>query len=173
MRPGNWSASSQKVISFDAVSPGQAATDFVHEHGCKVAEITTPEPLTITEDTALEEIVQLMEKNHVKRLPMIRRDKIVGIVSRANLLQTVASLARHVPDAAADDDDIAARAPAMTRSSLCVVENRQATATQPSRYAPICIGHIAMLYFTKTARNCSAQMATFLQPSRSRPDSPV
>ena len=88
------------------LGPGQAATDFVHEHGRKVAEIMTPEPLTITEDTALEEIVELMEKNNVKRLPVTRGDQIVGIVSRANLLQAVASLARQIPDPTADDDHI-------------------------------------------------------------------
>src|SRR5216683_493927 len=88
------------------LGPGQAATDFAHEHGRKVAEIMTPEPLTITEDTALEEIVELMEKNNVKRLPVMRGDRIVGIVSRANLLQAVASLAREVPDPTADDDHI-------------------------------------------------------------------
>jgi CBS domain-containing protein len=88
------------------LGPGKAATDFVHEHGCKVAEIMTPEPLTITEDTTLEEIVQVMEKNNVKRLPVMRGDKLVGIVSRANLLQAVASLARQIPDPTADDDHI-------------------------------------------------------------------
>jgi CBS domain-containing protein len=88
------------------LGPGRAATDFVHEHGCKVAEIMTPQPLTITEDTALEEIVELMEKNNVKRLPVMRGDSIVGIVSRANLLQAVASLAREIPDPTADDDHI-------------------------------------------------------------------
>jgi CBS domain-containing protein len=85
---------------------GKAATDFVHEHGCKVAEIMTPEPLAITEDTHLEEIVGLMEKNNVKRLPVTRGDQVVGIVSRANLLQAVASLARQIPDPTADDDHI-------------------------------------------------------------------
>jgi CBS domain-containing protein len=88
------------------LGPGQAATDFVHEHGRKVAEIMTQQPLTITEDAALEEIVELMEKNNVKRLPVMRGDKIVGIVSRANLLQAVASLAREIPDPTADDDHI-------------------------------------------------------------------
>jgi len=88
------------------LGPGKAATDFVHEHGRKVADIMTLEPLTIAEDTGLEEIVQLMEKNNVKRLPVTRGDKIVGIVSRANLLQAVASLARQVPDPTADDDHI-------------------------------------------------------------------
>ena len=88
------------------LGPGKAATDFVHEHGRKVAEIMTPEPLTISEDTQLEEIVELMEKNNVKRLPVTRADKIVGIVSRSNLLQAVASLAREIPDPTADDDHI-------------------------------------------------------------------
>lgn len=85
---------------------GREANDFVREHGRRVAEIMTPEPLTITEDTTLEEIVELMEKNNVKRLPVIRDNKVVGIVSRANLLQAVAGLARQVPDPTADDDHI-------------------------------------------------------------------
>src|SRR5271169_2663931 len=75
---------------------GKAATDFVHEHGGKVGEIMTSEPLTITEDTDLEQIVRLMESNGVKRLPVTRGDQVVGIVSRANLLRAVASLARQI-----------------------------------------------------------------------------
>ena len=85
---------------------GKEATDFVREHGGKVGEIMTPEPFTINEDTDLEEIVELMEKNKVKRLPVLRGDKLVGIVSRSNLLQAVASLARQIPDPTADDDHI-------------------------------------------------------------------
>jgi CBS domain-containing protein len=88
---------------------GKSATEFVHEHGRKVADIMTAEPFTITEDTALEEIVAQMERNNVKRLPVTRGDKIVGIVSRANLLQAVASLARQIPDPTADDDHIRSR----------------------------------------------------------------
>jgi CBS domain-containing protein len=88
------------------LGPGQGATDFVHEHGRKVGALMTTDPVTITEETPLEEIVRLMEKHSVKRLPVIRGDKVVGIVSRANLLQAVASLAREVPDPTADDDHI-------------------------------------------------------------------
>ena len=47
-----------------------------------------------------------MEKNHVKRLPVLRGEQLVGIVTRANLLQAVAYLARDVPDPTADDDHI-------------------------------------------------------------------
>ena len=89
------------------LGPGRAASDFVQEHGRKVSDIMTTEPLvTISEDTLLEEIVELMERNNIKRLPVIRDDKVVGIVSRSNLLQAVASLARDVPDPTADDDHI-------------------------------------------------------------------
>jgi CBS domain-containing protein len=91
------------------LGPGQSASDFVHEHGRKVAEVMTRSPLTITEDTGLAEIVELMEKNNVKRLPVVRGESVVGIVSRANLLQAVASLGREVPDPTADDDHIRRR----------------------------------------------------------------
>ena len=88
------------------LGPGQAATDFVHEHGCKIVEIMSHDPVTISEDTPIEAIVTLMEKNKLKRLPVMRGGQVVGIVSRANLLQAVASLARQIPDPTADDDHI-------------------------------------------------------------------
>ena len=102
------------------LGPGQAATDFVHEHGCKVAEIMTHDPLTISEDTPLEAIVTLMEKNKFKRLPVTRGEQVVGIVSRANLLQAVASLAREIPDPTADDDHMRKRiTDALGRNDWC------------------------------------------------------
>jgi len=88
------------------LGPGKSASDFVQEHGRKISDVMTKSPLTIVEDTSLAEIVALMEKNNVKRLPVMRGDGLVGIVSRANLLQAVASLAREVPDPTADDDHI-------------------------------------------------------------------
>ena len=66
----------------------------------------TPDPCTITENTPLAEIVQLMEKKHIKRVPVMRGNAIVGIVTRSNLLQAVAGLAHEVPDPTADDDHI-------------------------------------------------------------------
>jgi CBS domain-containing protein len=88
---------------------GSAATDYVHEYGRKISDVMTIEPLTVTEDATLEEIVTLMETNSVKRLPVMNGDTLVGIVSRANLLQAVASLAREIPDPTADDDHIRSR----------------------------------------------------------------
>jgi CBS domain-containing protein len=88
------------------VGPGAAASDFVRERGRKVEEIMTPDPCTVTEDATLEDIVELMERNHIKRLPVLRGDRLVGIVTRTNLLQAVAGLTRDVPDPTADDDHI-------------------------------------------------------------------
>jgi CBS-domain-containing membrane protein len=88
------------------VGPGKSASEFVHEQGRKVYEVMTPEPYTVTEETQLEDIVQLMEKKNVKRLPVMRGEAIVGIVTRSNLLQAVAGLVRDVPDPTADDDHV-------------------------------------------------------------------
>src|SRR6202453_402767 len=88
------------------VGAGREASDFVRERGRKVGEIMTPDPCTVTEDATLEDIVELMERNNVKRLPVVRGDQLVGIVTRSNLLQAVAELARDIPDPTADDDHI-------------------------------------------------------------------
>ncbi len=88
------------------LSPGRVADDFVHERGRKVEDVMTRNPITVTEDTPLEELVRLMEKAGIKRLPVLRDKTLVGIVTRANLLQAVAGLAREVPDPTADDDHI-------------------------------------------------------------------
>ncbi len=85
---------------------GREASDFIREQGRKVGDVMTPNPSTVTEDATLEDIVAIMEKNDIKRLPVVRDDKIVGIVTRTNLLQAVADLAREIPEPTADDDHI-------------------------------------------------------------------
>ena len=78
------------------VGPGKLADEYVRTHARKIADVMTPEPYTVTEDTALEDVVQLMEKRRIKRLPVVRGKKLIGIVSRANLLHALASLAPQV-----------------------------------------------------------------------------
>lgn len=87
-------------------SAGKLAADFVHERGRKVEDIMTRDPVTVTEQTPLSELVELMEKRGIKRLPVLSGKVMVGIVTRSNLLQAVASLAREIPDPTADDDHI-------------------------------------------------------------------
>ena len=75
------------------LGPGRLADDYVRSHGRTVAEVMTHEPKTVAEDTPLDAIVRRMEKNRIKRLPVVRGKRVVGIVSRANLLHALASLA--------------------------------------------------------------------------------
>lgn len=88
------------------IGPNRAAADFVRERGRKVEDVMTEEPVTVSEDTPLEELVALMEKKDIKRLPVVSGGVLKGIVTRSNLLQAVASMAHEIPDPTADDDHI-------------------------------------------------------------------
>jgi len=88
------------------VGPGRLADEYVKTHARKVDEIMTREPRTITEDTPLEDVVQIMERHKIKRLPVMRGKQLVGIVSRANLLHALASLTPFAPPTAATDKTI-------------------------------------------------------------------
>jgi CBS domain-containing protein len=91
------------------LGPGKLATEYVQTSGQKVAQVMTPEPKTITPETPLDEVVRLMERHRIKRLPVVQDGKLVGIVSRANLLHALASVAREVKAPAGDDATIRER----------------------------------------------------------------
>ena len=85
------------------LGPGKLAEEYVHESGRKVSEVMTPNPHTVGEDATLQTVVTEMERYRVKRLPVMRNGQLVGIVSRANLLHALASLARETPAPSGDD----------------------------------------------------------------------
>ena len=76
------------------VGPGRLADEYVHASGRKTEEIMTHDPFFTTENAPLETVVEVMQRHQVKRLPVMRGGRIVGIVSRANLMHALASLAR-------------------------------------------------------------------------------
>jgi predicted transcriptional regulator len=88
------------------IGPGRLADEYTRSHGRKVSEIMTADPLTVTEETSLDEVVRLMEKCQIKRLPVIREQQVVGIVSRANLVHALASVARQIKPTSASDQAI-------------------------------------------------------------------
>jgi CBS domain-containing protein len=85
------------------VGPGRLAQDYVHASGRKVEEIMTPDPRCVGENDSLETVVEVMERHRVKRLPVTRDGKIVGIVSRDNLMHALASLDRSAQATAGPD----------------------------------------------------------------------
>ena len=76
--------------------------------GRNVKDIMTPNPCRITGDTPLEEIVRLMEKHRIKRLPVLDDGHVIGMVSRANILQAAVRLARETKPIAEDAQNIEA-----------------------------------------------------------------
>ncbi|MCB1522414.1 MAG: CBS domain-containing protein [Hyphomicrobiaceae bacterium] len=80
------------------------AADYVKAHGRKVSEIMTRNVLTIGEDATLSEIAQVLEQNRIKRVPVVEAGKLVGIVSRANLVQAIASSDRQSRGSTSADD---------------------------------------------------------------------
>jgi len=76
----------------EAMTPATSlAAEFTKSHGKRVAEVMSTNVITAAEDTALSEIAATLERNRIKRLPIVHDGELVGIVSRANLIQALAS----------------------------------------------------------------------------------
>jgi CBS domain-containing protein len=67
------------------------AEEFAKSHGKRVEEIMTSGAISVPEDTPLSEIATLFERKRIKRVPVVKDGKLVGIVSRSNLIQALAS----------------------------------------------------------------------------------
>ncbi|HZL61895.1 MAG TPA: CBS domain-containing protein, partial [Pseudolabrys sp.] len=88
------------------MGPGRIAAEYSHSHGSKVSEVMTPEVQTVDEVTPIEDIVDLMERRRIKRVPVVCGGQVVGIVTRSNLMHAMVSLARVAQPAAKDDTAI-------------------------------------------------------------------
>ena len=67
------------------------ATEYVKAHARKVADIMVRDVVTASPETPIDEIATMMERHSIKRVPIVRDGQLVGIVSRANLIQAVAT----------------------------------------------------------------------------------
>lgn len=85
------------------MGPGKLAVEYAHSHGSKVSEVMTTDVHTVTEDTDLEDIVEMMERRRIKRVPVMCGKKVVGMVTRSNLMHAMVSLARTEPRSAKND----------------------------------------------------------------------
>jgi CBS domain-containing protein len=82
------------------------ASDYVKSHGRKVSELMTRKVISAAPDTPINEIALLLENHAIKRVPILDRGKLVGIVARANLLQALAGLNLETPPAGGRDTAI-------------------------------------------------------------------
>jgi CBS domain-containing protein len=84
----------------------QLAHDFVKAHGTKVADVMTREVVVARPDTPLRDVARLLEDNRIKRVPVVEGDLVIGIVSRANLLQALASAKPRTEAARPSDSEL-------------------------------------------------------------------
>ncbi|MBB2200522.1 CBS domain-containing protein [Gluconacetobacter tumulisoli] len=88
-------------------SPGRAAADYVRTHGRKVGDIMTAEPIAIAATASVEDAVDKMLHHHIKRLPVLEGERLVGILSRADILRALLQ-ALAPQESSADDESIRA-----------------------------------------------------------------
>ena len=65
--------------------------DIISKDGDTVADIMTRRVVSVREDTPVDEIAQILTSNRFKRVPVLRGERVVGIVSRANIVRMIAS----------------------------------------------------------------------------------
>jgi CBS domain-containing protein len=82
--------------------PEDEARQYLKSHGMRAGDVMTRHVVTVPEDTPLHDIADLLERHRIKRVPVVREGKVVGIVSRANLLQALVVQPR-ASEVAADD----------------------------------------------------------------------
>jgi CBS domain-containing protein len=85
------------------ISPGRQASDFTRTYGRKVSDVMTTEVVSVDANVSLADIVDLMERHRIKRVPVTDGRRVVGVVSRADLLRALAVTTRQAQAPAGDD----------------------------------------------------------------------
>jgi len=91
------------------MGPGRLAEEYVRTHGRKIGELMTRDPISVAPGTPLKDIVELMERRRIKRVPVLDGGVMVGILSRADLLRGLASALQDAPAVATSDEEIRER----------------------------------------------------------------
>jgi len=86
------------------VSPGKAADEYVHANGRRIEEVMSQEVVTAPPTASLAEVVDLMTRRHIKRIPVVDDGKVVGIITRSDLLRVLLSVLPDAAPAAIDDE---------------------------------------------------------------------
>jgi CBS domain-containing protein len=82
--------------------PATLAIDYVKTHGRRAADVMTRTVVTVEEDASLADVARLLEGRRIKRVPVVRDGRVVGIVSRADLVRGLA--VRSIETATVADD---------------------------------------------------------------------
>lgn len=86
------------------ISTTEHASRYVREHANKVRDLMSTDVSTVTEACSLADIAELLERRHIKRVPVMRDGKVIGIVSRANLIRALVARTPEKVDVAQSGD---------------------------------------------------------------------
>ncbi len=90
------------------VSPGRQAADFTRTYGRHVRDVMTTDVIAVAIGAPLEEVVETMEKHRIKRVPVVENNRVIGVVSRSDLLRYLIGHARTKEAGQTDDRSIRA-----------------------------------------------------------------
>ncbi|VVD67123.1 CBS domain-containing protein [Pandoraea terrigena] len=85
-------------------STRELAREYVKENSPRLSEVMTADVVTAKEDTPLAEIAEMMDRHRIKHVPVVRDGKVVGLVSRANLIRVLASIGPDLHHSVAPSD---------------------------------------------------------------------
>jgi CBS domain-containing protein len=85
------------------VSPGRQAADFTRTHGRRVRDVMTEAVVSVASDAPLEDVVEQMERHRIKRVPVTADKRVIGVVSRSDLLRALVTQMRTQAPAATSD----------------------------------------------------------------------
>ena len=80
------------------------AAEYLKEHSRKIADVMTRDVVVAHPETSVADIATLLERHRIKRVPIVRDGKLVGVVSRANLIQALATYRGTPPQPVADTE---------------------------------------------------------------------
>lgn len=125
---------------------GRLADEYVQLSGRKVSDVMTHEVQTVPPDAPLEQAVRLMERHNIKRVPVVDNGKVIGIITRADLLHAVASFAGEIAPLAPED---------------AAIRDRLLAALKDQPWAPVTAVHV-------TVKNGVVQLSGVITDERQR-----
>ncbi len=85
-------------------APRDKAADYIKAHGTKASDVMTRDVMTVDEDMSVRDVARFLEVHRIKRVPVVGAGKLVGIISRANLLHGLVAGGSNELRPVADDD---------------------------------------------------------------------
>ena len=80
------------------------ANEYIKTHSVHIGDVMSKNVITVTENTSINEIANLFKRHNIKRVPVLRNEHMIGIVSRTNLVEALANASKPLSDSVFIDD---------------------------------------------------------------------